>query len=148
MKEENLKQIHNGLLEFSDLFHQKISSILNSNISIDYCCNKNQNKALMILGRRGKITPTMLGKSLDMRKGSLTTLLDSLENMNLVFREADEKDRRKTWIYLTEEGKGYVDSQMLQYEKIITQAFDSLGDKDVDNFSNSIKTVISIMKKL
>lgn len=148
MKEENCKQIYNDFLEFSALFHQKISPMLNNNISINYSCNKNQNKALMILRRRDKITPTMLGKCLDMRKGSLTTLLDSLENMNLVFREADGNDRRKMWIYLTEEGKEYVDSQMLQYEKIITQALESLGDKDVDNFSNSIKTAINIMKKL
>ncbi len=41
----------------------------------------------MIIGRNGKISPTILGKCMDMEKGSITSLVDSLENMNLVYRE-------------------------------------------------------------
>lgn len=148
MKEENLKHIYVGLLEFSSLFHQKISPILNEDVFSKYTCNKNQNKALIILGRKEKITPSMLCKCLDMRKGSLTTLLDSLENMNLIFRQTDENDRRKTWVFLTEEGKNYVESQMQQYKNVITPIINSLEDEDIGNLANSIKSVIDIMKKL
>src|SRR5699024_6026608 len=104
--------------------------------------------ALMILGRRGKLTPTMLGKCLDMKKGSLTTLLASLENKNLIYRESDKNDRRKVWIFLTTNGENYVTSQMLKYENIVKQNLDSLEDEKLEDFEGSIKSVIDKMKKL
>lgn len=147
LKEENLSQIYTNLREFMSLFHQKFDPIYRKDDDIKYKCNKNQIKVIMLIGKKER-TSTELGKCLDMRKGSLTTLIDSLEKKHLVFRESDKDDRRKTWIYLTAEGKNYLEQKKQQMKYDIMQLFDSLTEKEQNEFKDSMETIVNILKKL
>ncbi len=102
-----IENIRYDLVKFVSLFHRLFTPPVFKGEINEYNCTKNQSRAIMIIGRNGKISPTILGKCMDMEKGSITSLVDSLENMNLVYRENDLEDKRKTWIQLTEEGKAY-----------------------------------------
>ncbi len=47
---------------------------------------------------------TQLGPKMGMEPTSLSRTLKTMEEKGLIYREADEKDKRKVFIFLTEEG--------------------------------------------
>ncbi|WP_352418121.1 MarR family transcriptional regulator [Proteiniborus sp.] len=145
MKEKKLNELYPLFLEFLPLFHQKIGSELRKN-NDKYKCNKNQHKTIMVIGNMGKITPTVLGKYLDLKKGSLTTLIDSLEKMNLLERHIDPNDRRKTLLQLTKEGKNYFKSRNEELEKKLQNIFMVLTEEELDEFMSSLKNVVETLK--
>ena len=147
MRKKNLKEINQGLMEFTSLFHQKFGHVFRSSSHPEYPCTKSQNKTLMILGKNGRMTSTLLGQCLDMKKGSLTTMIDSLEAMGLILRQSDESDRRKNWIDLTDQGKKYMVSKMAEFEKSIIEIFDILDENEIEAFAVNIKAVVDTMKK-
>ena len=118
MENTPIINIRYNLIKFMSLFHRLFTSTFKKEVDDKYNCTKNQVRAIMILGKKEKITPTLLGKCMDMEKGSITTLIDSMENMNLVYRKNDPMDKRKTWIQLTKEGQEYY---LKQEEKFINQ---------------------------
>jgi DNA-binding MarR family transcriptional regulator len=83
-----------------------------------------------------------------MRKGSLTSLIDSLVSMGLVRREADPSDRRRILINLTDEGEAYVKQREHGFEISLNRLLSSLPEKEVEGFKNSLKNVVDTMKKL
>ncbi len=147
MSEVKLKELYPLFLEFLPLFHQKVSCAFHKNCD-DYKCNKNQHKTIMVIGNMGKITPTMLGKYLDLKKGSLTSLIDSLERMNLLERDIDPHDRRKTLLKLTEEGEIYFKSKNEELEAKLQHMFEVLTEDELDTFINSLKNVVDTLKSL
>ena len=60
-------------------------------------------------GKPYKLTPKELMKSVLITSGAMTTLLDRLTKLNLIYRENDEKDKRIKRACLTEKGKKTID---------------------------------------
>ncbi|NMB28141.1 MAG: MarR family transcriptional regulator [Tissierellia bacterium] len=148
MTGKSIDDIKYNLIKFMSLFHRLFTPTFKKEIDNKYSCTKNQVKAVMILGKTEKITPTMLGKCMDMEKGSITTLIDSMENMNLVYRKNDLMDKRKTWIQLTKEGEEYYIKQEEKFISQIEELFIILPEEEIDEFSRSLKTVVEILEKL
>lgn len=148
MTGKSIDDIKYNLIKFMSLFHRLFTPTFKKEIDNKYSCTKNQVKAVMILGKTEKITPTMLGKCMDMEKGSITTLIDSMENMNLVYRKNDLMDKRKTWIQLTKEGEEYYIKQEEKFISQIEELFIILPEEEIDEFSRSLKTVVEILEKV
>lgn len=148
MTGKSIDDIKYNLIKFMSLFHRLFTPTFKKEIDNKYSCTKNQVKAVMILGKTEKITPTMLGKCMDMEKGSITTLIDSMENMNLVYRKNDLMDKRKTWIQLTKEGEEYYIKQEEKFISQIEELFITLSEEEIDEFSRSLKTIVEILEKV
>lgn len=148
LKDEKLKELYPIFLEFVPLFHQKISSFFSNNDDNKYRCNKNQHKAIMVIGNMDKVTPTMLGKYLNLKKGSLTTLIDSLEKSNLLYRNMDLHDRRKTILKLTEEGKDYFHSKNKELESQLKSMFSVLEEEELNKFIDSFNNIVKTLKSV
>lgn len=142
------EDIRHDLIRFMSLFHRLFRPTFRKETNDKYKCSKNQIKAIMLIGRSGKISPTNLCKYMDMQKGSITTLIDSMENISLVTRKDDLKDKRKIWIQLTDKGKEYF---LVQEKKFITQIeklFCTLPEEEIDEFRHNLKTLVTIMDKI
>lgn len=148
MKQEKLKEITQLFLEFHPIHQKKVASIFSKNTSDPYHCTANQVKAIMIIGGNKSIIPTVLGKGLGLQKGSLTTLLDSLEKLDLIKRNAYPDDRRKTLISLTSKGDEYRDLRMTQFECELSEMFNEFPEVKLDEFIPCFTRVIEMMKKL
>lgn len=148
MKDKEMTNINDNLLEFTALFHSKIGKIFRSTDYEDYNCNKNQNRTIMTLGRHKYLSPSTLGDYLGMRKGSLTTLIDSLIEKDLVSREIDEKDRRKYLLSLTTKGEKYMEYQKNLFYDAMEVLFQNLDEEETKNFSKSMENVVCLMKKM
>ena len=148
MKEERIKETVKLQFEMVHLFHKSFAKVFHQVRNSPYNLNKNQNKAIMIIGATDNIMPTTLGKCLDLQKGSLTSMIDALEKENLVCRRGDPKDRRKTLISLTEEGVKYRKWFMGEFEKNASQILEKLEEEDILTYQESLKTMLEILKKL
>lgn len=136
-----------NLVKFISQFHKYFADIFKRDPEDKYCCNKNQTRAILFIGRSKKTTPTVLGKSIDMEKGSLTTLLSSLEKSNLIFREIDPSDKRSTLISLTDNGVEYYNQLENKFNEKIEEIFSNLSKEDLKTFSHNLEVLVEILEK-
>jgi DNA-binding MarR family transcriptional regulator len=148
MKEEKIRDTVKIQFEMIHLFHKNFSKVFHQTGNTPYNLNKNQNKAILIIGGVGEIMPTTLGKCLDLQKGSLTSMIDALEREGLVSRKGDPEDRRKVLISLTEKGRGYRDWLTEELEKSYSEVLNRLTEEDIAVYQESLKTMLGILKKL
>lgn len=148
MKEEKIRETVKLQFEMIHLFHKNFSKVFHHIQNNSYNLNKNQNKAIMIIGASDNIMPTTLGKCLDLQKGSLTTMIDALEKENLVYRKGDPEDRRKTLISLTEQGKEYRRWIIGEIEQNASKIFERLEEEDIDTYQMSLQKMLNVLKKL
>lgn len=149
MNEEYFKQIYSQIAEsLLPLFYQHFRPILQKDTASEYKLSGNQIKMLMILYLKGKQTPTNMGIFMDMPKGSLTSIIDSLEELHLLNREPHYSDRRKTILSITEKGEKYITEKKEENIKDLGILFNHLPDEEVKQFVESLKTVSEIVKKL
>jgi MarR family transcriptional regulator, organic hydroperoxide resistance regulator len=148
MKEEKIKETIKLQFKIINLFQKKFFRIFHQNGNIPYNLNKNQNRAIMIIGATDNIMPTTLGKYLDLQKGSLTSMIDALEREGLVCRKGDPTDRRKTLISLTENGKAYREWFMEEIEKNVSEILTKLDEEDIIAYQESLKIMLTTLKKL
>ncbi len=148
MKDEKIRETVKLQFEMIHLFHKNFAKVFYHIQNESHNLNKNQNKAILIIGASDNIMPTTLGRCLDLQKGSLTTMIDALEKENLVYRKGDPEDRRKTLISLTEQGKKYREWFVQEIEKNASKIFERLEEADINTYHMSLQTMLDVLKKL
>ena len=68
-------------------------------------------------------------EKLDIQSGSMSELINKLENKKFIIRLKDNYDRRKVILHLTEEGRRDVERYRQEYQNQMTHYFDIL-DQD------------------
>lgn len=148
MEKETGKILNQLFFEYITLYHQKVGIVFTIEDKTTPKCNKNQRKALFVIKQQKRMIQTDLGKCLDLSKGALTSLLDFLEDFELIKREGDSKDRRKTWVELSEKGEKYTDSQLAMYEAGVSEIFRNTDDEEILHAIECLKQLINLMEKL
>lgn len=148
MHNPKIKEIEHLFMEFMPLYHQKLSPIFRENDDDEFRCHKNQKRAIMIIHRTKGIILSELGRYLDMRKGSLTSLIDALVENGLVERREDVHDRRKTLLYLTEAGEEYYRQMMERTSKTYQELFSKLSEEEIEQCLQGLQHVVAALKKI
>lgn len=148
MEETFFEELFLKMVQLMPIFHEKLGPAYDRVDRVDKILKKNQIGTVMMVGQKGQMTSTMLGKCLDMKKGSLTTLIDSLEEKGFVYRKRDEKDRRRTWIRLTEQGQNYRQEKYKLLKQEYADILSSLTEEELQELNASIEKVINIINKL
>ena len=148
MKDEKIKKIQDCFMEFIPLYHKKLSLVFHEDDEGDVRCTKNQKRTILLLKKVKGVTATELGRFLDMRKGSLTSLIDSLEENGLVLREPQKSDRRMTLLFLTDAGEEYYRKLVERYTIKYQELFSVLPEAEIDRFLTGIEDVVESMKKI
>ncbi len=91
-------------------------------------------RALMLLatldGLGGRATASELGQHVPITSASITSLLDTCERKNLVVRRADPDDRRKTPVFITQEGYDLMDRLLPGMHQLEREVTDVLTDAE------------------
>jgi MarR family transcriptional regulator, organic hydroperoxide resistance regulator len=148
MKEEAIKEIVRLQFETIHLVHKNFAETFHPIRNSPYNLNKNQNKAIIIIGAVKSIMFTTLGKYLDLQKGSLTSMIDALEKEDLVSRIKDSGDRRKTLLVLTDKGRKYREWLIEEFEKNASEILKKLDEGDIAEYTKCLQTILGILKKL
>ncbi|NLZ92430.1 MAG: MarR family transcriptional regulator [Firmicutes bacterium] len=146
--DKQIAEIERLFLEFIPLYHKKLSLIFREDDDAEYRCNKNQKRAILLIRKQSGLILSELGRYLDMRKGSLTSLIDSLEMAGLVERRGDKQDRRKTMLFLTAAGEEYYQQIMLQSKKTYQKLFAKLSKEEIEKCRKGLSDVVSVLKIL
>lgn len=136
------------IAKLSPLYYEKFGPAYQRVDSQDKLLNKNQIRALMIIGRRGRITNSELGKTLYMKKGSVTTLIDGLMEKKMIQKDNDPNDRRKTWISLTTAGKEHREMKCGLLKVEMSAIVSQLSQEDQQNLKEGLAKVVAVLDKI
>ncbi|MCD4703565.1 MAG: MarR family transcriptional regulator [Methanosarcinaceae archaeon] len=109
---------------------------------------KNRNHSLLVIAREQKIMPSTLAKYLDLRKSSVTSIIDSLEESGLVCRDSDPDDRRKTWISLTNAGKQYFEMLEEHIGNVTGGILVDLNEQEIDDLLTCLERIVEIERRI
>ena len=146
MENSKFEELHGLYISLIPLL-QKCNTRENIDRS-DKLGNKNQTMAIMIIAKAGTITMTALSKFINMEKGSLTTLIDSLEKIGYVKRLDDPTDRRKKMLSLTAEGISQMETIEEQSKKVFADMISKLNESEIDEMFISLKSLVKILRKI
>lgn len=127
------------LVVFSRLSHYMTEKIREDIAS--YGLNITEFGVLELLYHKGEQPIQQIGKKILLSSGSITYVVDKLENKQLLIRKACPKDRRVTYTVLTEKGKHLMEEIFPKHERFVDDLFSVLSPKEQ-------KTMIALCKKI
>lgn len=148
MNIQEANELHNLFFSFMGNFHEKLLSRFRRQYTGMPQLKKNHINILNILCHARQMTLTGIGKKLDIEKGSLTLLIDQLEEWGLVARSEDKNDRRKSLISLSAKGKEEMDKVMEFHAQNINNILHNYEAKEVEQFITDLRQVVIFMNKL
>lgn len=148
MDEQKAKELHQLLFSLLGIFHKKILVTLRKDIQLEPKLKKNQAKVLHLLYLQTNLTPTEVGKMLDLEKGGLTTIIDQLVTLGLLIRSDHPSDGRKTLLSLSAAGKEYTQGMMQAFSQRIVDLFADVDGEELDQYLVNLKYVTSFMQRL
>ncbi|HHY27120.1 MarR family winged helix-turn-helix transcriptional regulator [Desulfitobacterium sp. PCE1] len=148
MNYDNTKQIHKLMIAFMGLYHEKFCLQFRNDVDNPSDLKKNHIKILNLLYHENPKTLTEIGKGLDIEKGSLTALIDLLEERELIIRSVDSKDRRKNLIYLSPKGKDIINQRIAAFTKKMEESLAAFDAKDIQSFEDNLQQVVDFLKRV
>lgn len=103
--------------------------------------NLNEYAIMELLYHRGDQPIQSIGKRILMGGGSITYVIDKLENKGFLSRKLSKEDRRKIYACITEEGKQYMDQRVTEHERLINTIFDEWNDDEVKEATALLKRI-------
>ncbi|MGJ7919684.1 MarR family winged helix-turn-helix transcriptional regulator [Neobacillus sp. LXY-4] len=103
--------------------------------------NPTEFAVLELLYHKGDQPLQQIGGKILLASGSITYVVDKLEQKGLLKRVACPNDRRVTYAQITEEGKQFIDNIFPEHEQKINDLMTVLSDEEQ-------KTAIELLKKL
>ena len=78
---------------------------------------------------------------MQLSSGRTALTLKSLELKRLIIRRADEKDKRRTLVKLTEKGKALAESTAKEVSAAVNKIVEKLGEKQTAEFIGMLATI-------
>lgn len=116
--------------------------LINTNISLV------EFKMLTVLDINEKFTQTSLSDFCNIDKPTTSRLISKLAEDNLVERNGDNLDRRKTYISLTDTGKKVVKSIREKMQNCYYKYFNQITSDDKSTFINLLNKTLNKEEKL
>ncbi|HPZ42633.1 MAG TPA: MarR family winged helix-turn-helix transcriptional regulator [Bacillota bacterium] len=148
MNYQEAEELHDLLFTFFGIFHEKFLSRYRRYYECLPMLKKNHVKIISVLYQHKHLIPTEIGRLLDIERGSLTALIDQLEEMGLVKRCNDPMDRRKSLISLTPAGRCEMNKIMDNYIQNLSLFFQDVDPGELKQFTESLRFAVEFMKKL
>ncbi|AZR72726.1 hypothetical protein BBF96_04565 [Anoxybacter fermentans] len=135
------------MLKTFHLLHQNLLSDF-KNIDFDTNLNKTQRRVLMFLYCDGKNTMTSLCKKTELQRGSMTSVIDSLEELGLVQRTRSKDDRRQFFISLTQKGVQTAEKLKETMNLYLKRKLEYLTDDELQLFIQALDQLWQLNKKI
>lgn len=110
--------------------------------------NRTQWRMLFILHNAGRANMSEMSRFMNIEKGSLTSVADSIIRNGLVRRIQDENDRRKIYLELTDRSDGVIRKGKQALNAHISGKLAMLPKRDVDALFQALRTIQTTAEKL
>ena len=81
----------------------------------------------------GLVTTGEIGRAMVKASQTITGLVDRVEEPGLVERVFDRRDRRKTWVRITEKGERKLAEALPVFNRLVDEIFSVLTDQDLQD---------------
>jgi DNA-binding MarR family transcriptional regulator len=109
--------------------------------------NGAQGRILYILWQNDAVSITELSENTGLAKTSLTSMLDRMEESELIARIPAPGDRRKTLISLRDKAKTLRKAYDEVSDNMSDIYYENFTDKEIQNFENYLKRILVNLKK-
>ena len=126
------------------LLLMKTTKVIQERIRTEMIKNKlnlTEFSVLEVLYLKGKQTIQQIGTSILIASGSMTYVIDRLEQKGLLKRNGCPNDRRVIYVELTEEGLCLMNEIMPTHRDLVNDMFGSLNDEES-------QTMVKLLEKL
>lgn len=151
MAENDSGRAHVDLFAFfADIIPRFIHETLKNYIvptAVENNLNKSQLRTLIGIYKRGKATMSCLGHWVNVEKGTMTAIADTLYDRGLIQRQRDSEDRRKVVLTLTEKGEKIAGKCREELSSAFLERFNSLSDADRRELRKAVDSMNSIISK-
>ncbi|BAC12401.1 MarR family winged helix-turn-helix transcriptional regulator [Oceanobacillus iheyensis] len=96
---------------------------------------------LEALYHKGKQTIREISEAVLINTGSITYVIDKLENNGLLTRTNSPDDRRAVYIEITDKGKEIMDEIFPKHQRVIEELFEGISEEEK-------QTVIEVLKQV
>lgn len=103
--------------------------------------NPTEFAVLELLYHKGEQPLQQIGGKILLASGSITYVVDKLEDKGYLRRVACPNDRRVTYAQITEKGKQFIEKVFPEHEALINEVMSSLSQEEKE-------TAIALLKKL
>lgn len=142
------EELYELLFKTIGLFHEKFICQFRKESPQHPGIKKNHIMIIGFLYHNQFLTATEIAKRLNMEKGSLTTLIDQLEELGLAIRCRDLNDRRKTLISLTDVGKVEMEDMMKDSTQRMSKILGNADPGELLKFVDSLRYADEFMQKI
>lgn len=119
---------------------QAVQEVLKKNIAL-HGLNQTEFAVLELLYHKGDQPIQIIGKKILISSGSITYVIDKLEQKNYAIRKACPSDRRVTFAAITISGKAFMDEHFPKHEAKIEEIFEQLSDEDINDTIELLKRI-------
>lgn len=119
---------------------QAIQEVLKKNIAL-HGLNQTEFAVLELLYHKGDQPIQIIGKKILISSGSITYVVDKLEQKNFAIRKACPTDRRVTFAAITSAGKAFMDEHFPKHEAKIEEIFEQLSEDDINHTIELLKRI-------
>ena len=100
---------------------------------------------LYAIKKNKRITQTKLAQEVNLGKSTVNGIIDRLLLKNLIIKERDSKDRRKTFLELTEKGKDLTKSAPALLQDQLSNSLKKLPELEQAAIALSLERVVELM---
>lgn len=148
MKAEELNELHGLLFCTLGLYHEKFLHRFGKESENYPGIKKNHIRIIGFLYRYPALTATEIAKMLNVEKGSVTTLLDQLEEYSLIDRCECHQDRRKSLVSLTDAGRTEMENIMRDTIRRLDNILADADPAELRDFIKNLRQAAEFMQKL
>lgn len=110
--------------------------------------NPTEFAVLELLYHKGDQPLQKIGEKILLASGSITYVVDKLEQKELLKRKACPKDRRVTYATITEKGKQFMDEIFPKHQQLIENMMSVLSEEEQETAIRLIKNIGLNVKEL
>lgn len=109
--------------------------------------NGAQGRILYVLWQNDDISISSLSAQTSLANTTLTAMLDRMENMGLIIRKPDPKDRRNKLIALTEKAKSLQDDYTKISQKMNEIYYAGFTETEIMQFESYLQRILTNLEK-
>lgn len=119
---------------------QSIQEVIRKDAA-NYGLNPTEFSVLELLYHKGEQPIQMIGKKILISSGSITYVIDKLEQKNYVRRQGCPEDRRVIYAVLTDEGRALMDAAFPKHVSKMGQVFADLNTEEINKTISLLKRI-------
>lgn len=128
------------LLRALSASYQAFTAVSNQHVRTAGLTNA-QSDVLATLGQGGAMTCNELGQATLITKGTLTGVLDRLEQKDLIRRAPNEDDNRSFKVLLTEQGQTLFQRVFQEHLEYLKPVFDGYSVRQIEEMTESLRAL-------